>query len=103
MCVFVCVSLLGEGELVAEGRYTYVGGFKKHKKHGRGKLSSEEDGVSSVYEGDFEDGMRSGTGMYEDSDGNSYEGEFTAGMMISDSTLPVVWSALPMVYHLIHA
>jgi hypothetical protein len=56
----------------------YTGTWKNGKKHGRNCVESWNRGTH-VYNGDFEDGARSGKGKYQH-DGNVYEGDFERGV-----------------------
>jgi len=52
----------GEGVEYLPGRYVYIGQFYKGKKHGTGKIQTEENG--NIYEGQWVDNSKHGSGKF---------------------------------------
>ena len=68
----------GKGELEIQGSFRYTGEFKNVVIDGRGKMENYEN--ECLYDGDWKEGVETGTGILEFSDGTKYEGEFKNGL-----------------------
>jgi hypothetical protein len=71
----------GEGEYLfaAPSNGRYRGQFAGNRRHGKGALEFEEDGMTFRYAGAFRDDAMMGTGTLISSNGDKYNGEFLEG------------------------
>ena len=86
------VGQMLQGKAHGEGTYTwknggsYTGNFKEDKPHGAGKLVEIVGGKTFVYEGNFEEGVKSGKGKYSLKDGKViYDGNWKNGVFEDDT------------------